>query len=138
MTTQGKMSERYEEVFENVMALYAVLEDQRHNFRVRRAEVNLSGEVPAEPLDFLLDVEIKASRVLEPGMYIAFLRMAKEGTFALLWPAHKRDLGKAFLENNLGVGGDYSSLYFRVKNDRLREYLKERDNGEGIEHNQFD
>ena len=139
MTTQGKMSERYEEVFENVMALYAVLSDQRHNFRVRRAELNLSGKVPAESLDFLLDVEIRARQALDDDVtYWMFIRCAQAGTTKLLWPGHQADLGKAFLENNLGVGGDYSSLYFRVKNDRMREYLKERDNGDGIEHDQFD
>lgn len=104
-------SEKYQHVFENVRALYLVVKtaQKEHGLPLRRAAIRSNGEVAAEAVDFLCDVELKAKRVLYPIEFEAF----KEGTEISV--TAKAALGETFLRCRLGVGGDYKSLYFHVK-----------------------
>jgi hypothetical protein len=104
-------SEKYQHVFESVRALYLVIretQDER-GLPLRRAAVRSNGEVAAESIDFLCDVELKAKRVLFPVEF----NMFKEGLD--LPVGAKTELGEVFHRCRLGVGGDYKSLYFHVK-----------------------
>jgi hypothetical protein len=103
--------ERYLHVFENVRALYLVIKEaqEEHGLPLRRAALRSNGEVSAESIDFLCDVELKAKRVLPQ---IEF-QMFKEGLEIPEWS--KATLGEVFKKCRLGMGGDYKSLYFHVK-----------------------
>lgn len=140
MTSLGSIGKRRsEECFENVMALFTTLQDGRNSMRSRRAELNMNNEVPAEALDFLMDVEIKAKRVLSGLNYSMFLRLAEEGSYNLLPEYLKLILGNVWSERKMGVDGDYRSLYFRVKNSQARERMLEVVNGNrDTEPDQFD
>jgi hypothetical protein len=112
---------RWEETYSNVMALYAALQDAGH-FRVRRAELR-QGEVKPEPLDFVVDVELKAVRTFKanPGdLVLWFLVLSAPESYEQL-PQHLRQgLGRQFELNNLGVDGHYRLLYYRIKNRKER------------------
>lgn len=102
---------KYEHVFESVQALYSVVKEaqQDYGLPMRRATLRSNGEVAAESIDFLCDVELKARRILSPIMFNMFVQGLEIPTW---W---KEVLGKHFKENRLGVGGDYKALYFHVK-----------------------
>ena len=103
---------RFEEVYSNVMALYATLKDQPSK-NVRNAEA----------IDFLADVEIKAKRVLPPIIYAVFLRVAECGTYDVMPTHFKQDLGREFYNRKLNLDGDYRVLYYKAKNQRLHESI---------------
>jgi hypothetical protein len=102
---------KFEHVFESVQALYAVVKSaqQDHGLPVRRATLRSNGEVIAESIDFLCDVELKAKRILPPVVFVMF----SEGLDIPFW--WKSALGRVFNDCRLGVGGDYKSLYYHVK-----------------------
>lgn len=104
-------SEKYQHVFESVRALYLVVKETQEGqgLPLRRAAVRSNGEVAAEAIDFLCDVELKAKRVLYPTEFDMF----REGLE--LPDAAKIDLGEVFQKCRMGVSGDYKALYFRVK-----------------------
>lgn len=104
-------SEKHLRVFENVRALYLVVKtaQDEHGLPLRRAAMRSNGEVAAESIDFLCDVELKAKRVLFPIEFDMF----REGMELPL--TAKIALGEVFQRCKLGVGGDYKSLYFHVK-----------------------
>lgn len=104
-------SEKYLHVYENVRALYLITretQDER-GLPLRRAAIRSNGEVAAESIDFLCDVEMKARRVLYPVEFDMF----REGLDLPL--SAKIELGEVFHRCKLGVSGDYKSLYFHVK-----------------------
>jgi hypothetical protein len=135
ITEQFKRS--WIEEFNNVTALYDTFIQQRSTLRGKRAEYN-GYEVEALPIDFVADVEIKAKRALPEDLNLMFLRLAEGGNLELLPQAAKLILGKAFKEYGLGVDGSYSRLYYTTKNEQVRNFLKERVYGAGVEHTQFD
>jgi hypothetical protein len=104
-------TEKYQHVFESVFALYQVVKtaQEEHGLPLRRAAIRSNGEVAAEAIDFLCDVELKAKRVLFPTEFEVF----KAGLD--LPVAAKIDLGEMFYRCRLGMGGDYKNLYFHVK-----------------------
>jgi hypothetical protein len=95
------------------MALYVALQSS-HSVRVRRAKLNLRGEVEAEPIDFICDVDIKVKRA---GFCVNTLLLAHT------LPTVKRIIGKAFIAGNLHLDGPYKTLYFRVKNQAERNSM---------------
>lgn len=105
---------RLEQVFTDVMALYEALQSS-HSVCVRRAQLNLRGEVPAEAIDFICDVEIKAKRA---GFDIHSLASGDP-----IERSAKQSAGKAFLEGGLHIDGDYKTLYFRIKNQAARNSM---------------
>jgi hypothetical protein len=123
---------RSEEVFSNVAALYTTLVEGRNNLRVRRVELNMNNEVTAEPLDFILDVESKAKKVLSPKHYAMFQYFVMAGEPQLTPLEAKLALGEVWYASDLNLDGSYKTLYFRVKNQQARETMRvkvEDDNG---------
>jgi hypothetical protein len=104
-------SEKYKRVFEDVRALYLVVREaqEERGLPLRRAAIRSNGEVAAEAIDFLCDVELKAKRVLPPVEF-DMLQLGLEIT-----SGSKSALGEVFLKCKLGVSGDYKSLYFHTK-----------------------
>lgn len=127
MSLSDERLSRGDRIFHEVMALYLALKDIPNGIRVKRAEMR-QGEVKAEPIDFLADVEIKAAR------YINNLGITKDAvrhmwqsvlkhpdTYHYLYWTVREDLGKAFDIGRLGVDGDYKMLFFRAKNNQERK-----------------
>ncbi len=110
----------FEDVYSNVMALYCFLQGNPKPQAIRRAKLNQSGEVDAESVDFLSDVEIKAKRVLSPTQYRLFLKFAAEEKPESVPQILRQSLGLMFLRSNLNFDGHYRVLYYRAKNDRLQ------------------
>ena len=67
----------FRDTFLNVMTLYGVLKAQP-SLSIHRAELR-QGEVTAEGVDFLADVEIKAKRVLNPTQFRLLMKFAEGG-----------------------------------------------------------
>lgn len=107
-------SEKYLHVYESVRALYLITKEAQEDrgLPLRRAAIRSNGEVAAESIDFLCDVEIKAKRALYPVEYDMF----REGLALPL--AAMIELGEVFHRCRLGVSGDYKSLYFHTKQVR--------------------
>jgi hypothetical protein len=134
------------DIYQVVATLYQVLNEGRDSLRTKQA-VYRCDEVQAIPLDFLLDVELKSSRALPAPLYEMFLRLIALGSPELLPDAAKLLLGRTYQEYGLGVEGAYRTLYYKVKNEQIRNYLKEQHGTwkprftfepAGVEHNQFD
>lgn len=119
-----------EQVFTEVLALYSVLKGSPI-VKVKRAQMK-GGEVAAEPLDFIMDVELKGDRVVAYGSQHDYflwhlLKTDPEGLTEGRYevPAYLREmLGQSFLEHRLGIDGDYRTLYYRAKNNSDREARK--------------
>lgn len=112
---------RFDEVFGNVMALYMTLKDNPQR-TLRRAELK-QGEVIAEAIDFLVDVELKAKRILPPIIYEVFMRLAEQGHPEILPDNFKQNLGFLFWKSKMDIAGHYRTLYLRAKNQRLYEEI---------------
>ena len=109
----------FKDTFLNVMTLYAVLKAQP-SLSIHRAELR-QGEVTAEGIDFLADVEIKAKRILTPPEFRRLMEAVDQDTLGSV-PTHvQQQLGLIFLRSKLNYDGDYRVLYFRAKNDRLQD-----------------
>lgn len=107
----------YDEVFNNVMALYFTLQGSG-SLKVNRVDMK-QGEAKAEPLDFTIDVEIKAKRSLYGLPYVELEWLASLRNEDRILPIGVRELlGKTFEDNNLGVDGHYRMLYYRTKNNK--------------------
>jgi hypothetical protein len=110
---------RWDMVYGEVMALYAALVDSQ-DFKVRRAEMK-QGEVKAEPLDFVMDVDLKAARYLgRSGVGFIWGRVVQDPEY-LKAPEYlnvREGLGEVFFLSNLGIEGHYKTLYFRTKNKK--------------------
>lgn len=117
-TLSEQQKHRWLEEYACVQALYQVLNEGRDSLRVKRAEYH-GDETLAAPLDFLLDVEIKAKCTLSEVYYFMFLRNPE------LIPEHlKKELGRVYVEYGLGPEGAYRTLFFRARNDQIRSYMK--------------
>ncbi len=110
----------YEEVYSNVLALYCVLKKEGRPLSIRRAELR-QGEVTAEAIDFIADVEVKAKRILTIAQYQRFMRLAAQDRYNEVPPKYKQALGVLFLRSAMNYDGDYRVLYFRAKNNQLND-----------------
>lgn len=108
--------------FRNIASLYTVLQNRRHHLRIRRASLNLRGEVRAEALDFICDVELKARRILNTKEFEMFRRCVSQGEPELVPREMQRNLGQIWNDYDLNYDGPYGRLYFMVKNEqKIRE-----------------
>lgn len=123
LTIDEQQRQGWLEEFNLVTALYLVLNEGRESLRTKRAEYR-NDEVQAIPLDFLLDVELKARRALSETMYQMFLRLASTDSLEVLPEDAKLMLGMTWQEWGMGVEGSYKTLYFRTKNEQIRSFLK--------------
>src|ERR1035438_9662053 len=75
MTTINEVTQKrdYLEEFNSVVALYSVLKTNSMSLRVKQA-VYRQDEVAAEPIDFIIDVEVKVKRAVGQRFYDIFLR----------------------------------------------------------------
>lgn len=125
MSIYSKTQERdYNNMFSCVMALYTALQDGRESLRLKRAEIKQNGEVEAVALDFLIDVELKGERSLPYPEGRMFVRVAQAGNYDILSSEMKTFLGNVFMEYGLGPEGAYRMLYFKTKNEQVREAMK--------------
>lgn len=118
---------KWSDAYRDTMALYVTLNGGSTR-NIRRAELK-QGEVAPDPTDFLADVLLKARRILTPIFYEMLLRLAENDKCELLPPEMQQSLGKVFLERKLGPSGDYKRLYFRAKNQQMREMIARDDRG---------
>lgn len=108
------------DVYLNVSALYNVLKTQPSR-GVRRAELK-QGEVTAEAIDFLADVEIKAKRALGSlEYYLLYIQLVIEDKYQELPLTLQYMLGQAFMKGDLNYDGAYRVLYYRAKNERMQD-----------------
>jgi hypothetical protein len=112
------------DVFLNVMALFSALKNAPRPLSIKRAELNQSGEVKCEGLDFCCDVEMKAKRILNPIQYRLVLKYAIEDRYASVPKKLQQALGAVFMNSNLNFDGDYKVLYFRAKNNQLQDRVE--------------
>ena len=109
----------FRDTYMNVMTLYAVLKAQPSQ-SIHRAELR-QGEVAAESVDFLSDVEIKAKRILSPAQYSLLMSHVAEERIDSVPKDVQEQLGLMFLRSKLNYDGDYRVLYYRAKNNRLQD-----------------
>ena len=110
----------YEDVFSNVMALYSVLKNGSRPQSIRRAELK-QGEVIAEPIDFISDVEIKTKRLLNSTQYRLLMKFVADDKYDSVPKTIKQQLGLLFLRSDMNYDGAYRILYFRAKNNQLQD-----------------
>lgn len=112
----------WEDSYNAALALYAVLRGS-HTIRVKRAEMR-TGEVPAEPIDFCADLEMRASQAfpLREQVYFWNIILQDPDEYPNIPQIMKQVLGKTIERFDLGVTGHYQRLYYRIKNmsDRKR------------------
>lgn len=125
--------ERDLEAFNNVVALYYILKSNSTALRIKQA-VYRADEVAALPLDFIIDVEIKTKRMLGESYYQLFLRAVYNEETEILPEYMREALGRLFQEYRLGPDGPYAKLFFAVKNEQTRSFMKEQ-NGRLDENN---
>jgi hypothetical protein len=132
MTFDEKQKAEALESFSSVMALYQTLRGNPSALRVKRA-VAKGGEIEALGIDYLLDVELKAGRVLSYPDYFQWLRLADTENYTLVPEENKVAMGRTWKEYGLTEEGAYRMLYFREKNNQMRGYLmKGKLNGDGF------
>ena len=119
MTKEETEEIAFRDTFVNVMTLYGVLKAQPSQ-SVRRAELR-QGEVTAEAVDFMADVEIKAKRLLNPTQYRLLMKFVETERIESIPREIQNNLGLMFLRSNLNFDGDYRVLYYRAKNNRLQD-----------------
>jgi hypothetical protein len=129
MTTfDEQQKERNMEAFNSVVALYSILKSNSSSLRVKQA-VYRADEVTAEPVDYILDVEIKVKRAVGQRFYDMFLRAVYNENLDLLSETLRETLGSTFLEYGLGPDGTYRRLFYSIKNAQMRSYLKGANSG---------
>ena len=111
------------EAFASTIALYSVLKSNSMSLRVKQV-VYRADEAEALPVDFLIDVELKAKRTVGQRFYEMFQRAVYNENLDLLSEVLREALGRTFLEYGLGPDGAYARLYYKVKNDQVRSYMK--------------
>ena len=143
MTTLSEVTQKqsWMEAFNDVVALYTTLKASSMSLRVKQA-VYRQDEVAAEPIDFIIDAEVKVKRAIGQRFYDIFLRAVYNENTEILSETLREALGRTFAEYGLGPDGAYARLYYKIKNDQVRSYMKGSVNGnfraDDTEPNQFD
>jgi hypothetical protein len=129
MTTfDEQQKKRNLENFNTAVALYSILKSNSASLKVKQV-VYRADEVTAEPIDYILDIEIKAKRAVGQRFYDMFLRAVYNENLDLLSETLRETLGSTFLEYGLGPEGTYRRLFYSTKNDQMRSYLKGANSG---------
>lgn len=123
-TREVELKQSWMEAFNNVTALYSILKTNSTSLRVKQA-VYRADEVEPQPIDFVLDVEIKAKRLVGEAIYNVFLRAVFNEELEILPEYTREALGREWIGYNLGPEGAYRKLYFVVKNAQTRSFMKE-------------
>src|ERR1035437_8174655 len=106
MTTINEVAQKrdYLEEFNCVTALYSILKANSLSLRVKQT-VYRADEVAAEPLDFIIDVEVKVTRAVGQMFYDIFLRAVYNENLEILSETLRVALGRTFFEYGLGPSG---------------------------------
>lgn len=90
-----------------------------------------SGEIQAEPIDFVCDIELKAKIALSNisrGAWDEWQKVLDDpDSYELLPEDLRMVLGFTFGTNLLGVDGDYRRLYWRAKQEQDRRAVTPRE-----------
>ncbi len=127
-TREAELKRSWMESFSCVVALYSILKVNSMSLRVKQA-VYRADEVASEPIDFIIDVETKVKRAVGQVFYDILLRAVYNENLELLSETLREALGRTFLDYGLTPDGTYRRLYYNVKNDQIRSYLKGANNG---------
>jgi hypothetical protein len=102
---------------------FAVIASLYQHFRAqdRLPARNHYGRTPPGELDFVIDVECIAKRILTQSDYTEFLRVRLSDQLWLLPKRTRFVLGAAWERAGLGTTGDYRSLYRFTTEDSHRE-----------------
>lgn len=123
------------DTFSNVTALYTILKASAASLRIKQA-IMRADELEPQPIDFVIDVEIKTKRLLGEPIYNLFLRAVFNENLDLLPEYTQAALGRDWLSYGLGPDGTYRKLYFKIKNEQVRSFLIEKfDRSTGLEQN---
>jgi hypothetical protein len=117
---EKKEAQAFEDIFSNVFALYYALKSESRPQSIRRAELK-QGEVTAEAIDFIADVELKSKRVVAPQQYRRLMSLVALDRYNDVPAMYRQALGSMFLRNDLNYDGAYRVLYYRAKNNRLQD-----------------
>ena len=128
LTFGQQQKERNLEAFASTVALYSILKANSKSLRVKQV-LYRADEAEALPVDFLIDVELKVRRRVGQRFYDMFQRAVYNENLDLLSEVLREALGRTFLEYGLGPDGAYARLYYKVKNDQVRSYMKGVTNG---------
>jgi len=111
------------EAYLAAMAAYAIIRTT-NLAQVRRAEMR-QGEVKAEPIDFVCDVETRAKLTLTDHneLLLWWDVLEEPDRYPGLPEYMQEELGLAFTLFDLGISGPYRQLYFRLKNQSDRRRL---------------
>jgi hypothetical protein len=115
--------ERNMDAFNSTVALYSILKANSSSFRVKQV-LYRADEAEALPIDFVLDVEIKVKRAVGQPYYDLFLRAIYNENTEILPEYMRESLGKTFIEYGLTPDGSYRRLYYNIKNEQIRSFLK--------------
>lgn len=121
---EAELKRSWMEAFNNVVSLYSILKANSTALRVKQA-VYRADEVESQPIDFVIDVEIKAKRLLGEPIYNVFLRAVFNEELEILPEYTREALGRNWISYGLGPEGAYRKLYFTVKNAQTRSFMKE-------------
>jgi hypothetical protein len=127
--SEVKLKQSWMEAFNNVTALYSILKANTQALRPKQV-LYRADEAETLPIDFVIDVEVKAKRLLGESIYLVFLRAVFNENLEILPEYTREALGRQWLSYGLGPEGAYRKLFFAVKNEQIRSYLKEQ-NGNG-------
>ena len=111
------------DAFNSTVALYSTLKANSRSLRVKQV-LYRADEAECLPVDFLIDVEVKTKRAVGQSFYDLFLRAIYNDDTEILPEYMREDLGRTFIEYGLTPEGSYRRLYYQVKNDQVRSYLK--------------
>jgi hypothetical protein len=129
MTTFEEIQKkRNMEAFEDTVALYTVLKSNSAALRAKQVSYHAE-EMEILPIDFVIDVEVKVRRAVGQRFYDIFLRSVYNENTEILSETLREALGKTFLEYSLTPDGPYRRLYYKIKNDQTRSYMKGTVNG---------
>lgn len=110
-------------VYETVTSLYAHYRHSDTNLRLRHATRIRCGEVEDDPLDFVLDVEIKARRALGfSRAYALWDRLGKDEESAKLVPSKAQDELSMAWKNLIPA---YSKLFKNAQHNYDVQQIKE-------------
>src|ERR1700678_2865758 len=118
MTTIDKQQrERNMESFNAVIALYSILKANSRALRVKQV-LYRADEAECLPVDFLIDVLVKAKRTVGQTFYVMFLRAIYNENTEILSETLREALGRTFLDYGLTRAVAYRRFEFSIKNDQ--------------------
>jgi hypothetical protein len=123
--------------FNAVTALYTMLKSNPTALRAKQV-LYRSGEIDPLPIDFAIDVEIKAKRLLGAPIYLVFLRAVFNENLEIMPEYVREALGREWLSYGLGPDGAYRKLFEKENHGRATNTHTIPLDSAGIESEQFD